>query len=383
MKTLREAALAFAVSTAFCAAGADLLLGAHDNKVYLDNGAVKVRPNASPDFITVIDIAAAPGKVLHKVAVPTSIVGPPNSIAMTRDGSIALVSAAQKIDPADPGKVVADNRVSVIDLQANPPKVIATLEAGAGASGISINRAGTLALVANRNEGTVSAFTISGKTVAPAGKVKLGDEKSGPCLAAFTPDGKRAIVTRDGDHQLSILNVDGATVTDAKRDFGVGIRPYGVEVAPDGSFAIVANVGRSNGDAETVSLVDLRADPPRVVDTVSLGQTHEGISLSPDGKHAVIVAHNGSNKPKSSPFYNTAGRAYLVRIEGARLARLNDVAIGTWSQGSAFSRDGKTVYVQNTVEQELQVLRLDGERLVDSGERLKIEGGSAALRTAW
>ena len=51
------------------------------------------------------------------------------------------------------------------------PKVVATLQAGMGASGVSINKAGTLALVANRDEGTVSIFAINGSTVTPAGKV--------------------------------------------------------------------------------------------------------------------------------------------------------------------------------------------------------------------
>jgi len=383
MNKLRSRLLALALAAAFPASAADIMLGAHDNKVYLDNGTVKVHATPAPDFITVIDISSASPKILAKVEVPTSIVGPPFSIAMTRDQSLALVTAAQKVDPADKTKTIADNKLSVIDLTAKPPKVIATLEAGAGASGVSINRTETLALVANRNEGTVSVFTISGKTLTPAGKIKLGDEKSGPSHVAFTPDGKRAIVTRDGDHFLSMLAIEGTQVTDAKRHFGAGFRPYGVEVSPDGTFAVAANVGRSVGDAETLSLVDLRANPPRVVDTIALGQTHEGLTLSPDGKLVVVVAHNGSNKKTDDPFYNKQGRIYLVRVDNGKLTRLSEAPIGTWAQGSAFSRDGKTVYVQNTVEQEIQVLRIEGDRIVDTNSRLKVDGGAAALRTAW
>jgi len=74
------------------------------------------------------------------------------------------------VDPGDPTKTVPDTRVSVIDLKASPPAVIATLEAGKSAAGISINRRGTLALVANRSEGTVSVFSISGKTVTPVAR---------------------------------------------------------------------------------------------------------------------------------------------------------------------------------------------------------------------
>jgi DNA-binding beta-propeller fold protein YncE len=383
MKKNQKVAIAAFVCLSFPAMAADIMLGVHDNKVYLENGVVKINSGAAPDFMTVIDVSASPPKVIGRVEVPTSIIGPPYSVAMTHDQALALVTAATKFDPADRTKTVVDNRMSVIDLKSNPPKVLATLEAGAGASGVSINRAGTLALVANRNEGTVSVFTISGTTVTAAGKVKLGDDKSGPSHVAFTPDGKRAIVTRDGDHFLSMLAIEGNTVTSANRDFGVGYRPYGVEVAPDGSFAVAANVGRSAGDAETVSLIDLRANPPRVVDTVAVGQTLEGITLSPDGKVAAVVAHNGSNKPSNSPFYNKAGTLVILKIENGKLSRLAEAPIGTWSQGSAFSRDGKTVYVQNTVEREIQVLKFDGARLSDGGQSLKIDGGAGALRTNW
>ena len=55
---------------------------------------------------------------------------------------------------------------------------------------------GTLALVANRSEGTVSVFSIAGHTLTPVGKISLGDEKSGPSHVAIAPDGKTALVER-------------------------------------------------------------------------------------------------------------------------------------------------------------------------------------------
>jgi len=94
-------------------------------------------------------------------------VGPPQNVAIAPDESIVLVSANMKLDPADPKKLVPDNRLTVLDLKGNPPAVIATLETGLGPAGISINRAGTLALVANRNDGTVSIFTISANSDRP------------------------------------------------------------------------------------------------------------------------------------------------------------------------------------------------------------------------
>ncbi|HUM17528.1 MAG TPA: YncE family protein [Candidatus Nitrosotalea sp.] len=363
-------------------AGAQWAVSSNDNKVVLDNGVVKVVPNPAPDTATIIDLGVTPPKVVAEFPVPGSVVGPPMSVAITPDEGLALITSSMKVDPADPTKTIPDNRLSVVDLKATPPKVIATLEAGKGAAGVSINRQGTLALVANRAEGTVSVFTVQGKTVAPAGLVRVGDEKSGPSHVVFTPDGKTALLTRDGDSMIAILSIDGGKVEYTKRDLSAGLRPYGLDVSADGSVAVVANIGRGNGDNDTVSVIDLRANPIRVVETVTVGQTPEGIMLSPDGKLCAVQVMNGSNKPRESPFYNANGKLLLYRVEGTRLVPVAAAWIGHWAQGIAFSADSRTILVQNMVEKDIQVFRWDGTNLQDTGQRIKTNGGPAAIRTA-
>ncbi len=361
---------------------AEIAISANDNKLALVNGAAQVVQNPAPDTVTIIDLGASPPRVVAEIPVPTSVVGPPVSVAITPDEGLALVTAAMKIDPSDKTKQVPDNKVSVIDLKATPPRVIATLEAGAGAAGLSINRQGTLALVANRSEGTVSVFSIQGKTVTPVGKVTIAPAASGVSHAVFAPDGKSALVTRDGDNFISVLSVDGTKVEYTKRDISTGLRPYGIDISRDGSVAVVANIGRGGGDNDTISLIDLKAKPPRAVETVTVGQTPEGVILSPDGKLAAVIVMNGSNKAKDSPFYNDAGKLVLYRVDGTRLIPVAAAWIGHWSQGAAFSKDGRTILVGNMVERNVQVLRWDGTSLTDRGERIRVNGGSAALRTA-
>ena len=363
-------------------APAQWAISSNDNKVILDNGVVKVVPDAAPDTVTIIDLGATPPKVIAELPVPGSVVGPPMSVAVTPDQGLALVTSSMKKDPADATKTVPDNRVSVVDLRATPPAVIATLQAGMGAAGVSINRQGTLALVANRAEGTVSVFTIQGKTVAPSSVVRLGDDKSGPSQPAFTRDGRAALVTRDGDSFISILTVDGTKVEYSKRDLSAGMRPYGLDVSADGSIAVVANIGRGQGDNDTVSVIDLQAQPVRVVETVVVGQTPEGIALSPDGKLCAVVVMNGSNKPRESPFYNANGKLLLYRVDGTKLVPAAAAWIGRWSQGIAFSADSRTILVQNMADRDIQVLRWDGSNLQDSGQRIKTNGGPAGIRTA-
>ncbi len=363
-------------------APAQWAISSNDNKVILDNGVVKVVPDAAPDTVTIIDLGATPPKVIAELPVPGSVVGPPMSVAVTPDQGLALVTSSMKKDPADATKTVPDNRVSVVDLRATPPAVIATLQAGMGAAGVSINRQGTLALVANRAEGTVSVFTIQGKTVAPSSVVRLGDDKSGPSQPAFTRDGRAALVTRDGDSFISILTVDGTKVEYSKRDLSAGMRPYGLDVSADGSIAVVANIGRGQGDNDTVSIIDLQAQPVRVVETVVVGQTPEGIALSPDGKLCAVVVMNGSNKPRESPFYNANGKLLLYRVDGTKLVPAAAAWIGRWSQGIAFSADSRTILVQNMADRDIQVLRWDGSNLQDTGQRIKTNGGPAGIRTA-
>ena len=364
------------------AAEAQLAISVNDNKVVLVNGAVQVVQNPAPDTLTVLDLKGGSPKVIAEIPVPASVVGPPLSVAITPDEGLALVTSAMKVDPADKTKTINDNRLSVVDLSSSPPRLLGTLETGAAPAGISINRQGNLALVANRGEGTVSVFTISGKTVSGLGKIAVGPANGGPSHVAITPDGKMALVTRDGDSYISVLSIDGTKVEYTKRDLAAGLRPYGLDISKNGAVAVVANIGRGLGDNDSVSVIDLKAKPPRVVETISVDQTPEGIKLSPDGTLMGVIVMNGSNKAKESPFYNDAGKLLLYRLDGTRLVALGAAWIGHWSQGVAFSPDNKVILVGNMVERNVQVLRWDDVSLKDLGERISVNGGSAAVRTA-
>src|SRR5262249_3932388 len=133
-------------------AGAQLAVSGNDNKVLNVNGVVTVVANPPPDTVSLIDLKQSPPKVIGEVQAPVSVVGPPLSIAVTPDESLALVTASSKVDPHDKTKQTPDNRVPVIYLK-TPPKVIATLEAGMGADDLSLNREGTLVFCANVMDG--------------------------------------------------------------------------------------------------------------------------------------------------------------------------------------------------------------------------------------
>lgn len=376
--------LAFAVSALpllTIGATAQIAVSANDNKAVLVNGANVVPDNPAADTVSVIDLGSAPPKVIGEVKAPASVVGPPQSVAVSRDESYALVTGAFKVDSADPKKAVPDSKLSVIDLKAKPPAVMATLEAGLGAAGVSINRAGTLALVANRSEGTVSVFTIAGNKLTPAGKIQLGDSKSGPCHVAFTPDGKMALVTRDGDNKVSILSVDGNKVEDSKMFMVGGVRPYSLEISSKGDVAVVSDQGGGQGDIDVINVIDLKVKPPRVVNTVSVGQTPEGVAMSHDGKHVAVTVMNGSNRPKNHPAYNDYGLLQVYAINGTDLTKVAEAKVGHWCQGAAWSKNNLTVVIQCMVEKNLLVFSFNGRKLRQVST-VPLSGGGAGLRTA-
>jgi DNA-binding beta-propeller fold protein YncE len=372
---------AAAAALAAGSAHAQLAVSANDNKIVLVNGAPTVVQKPQPDTVALIDLRARPPRLLRHIEVKTSVVGPPMSVAVTPDQRLLLVTAAMKVDPAAPERLVTDNKLSVVDLKAEPPAVIAELEAGAGAAGISITPDGRLALIANRNEGTVSVFRLQGQSVRKIDTLAIASPEAGVAHVAIAPDGRSALVMRDGDHTISMLAIAGEKVTQAGRDFGAGLKPYGAVITPDGRFAVIANLGLGRGDNDTVSLVDLALRPPRVVETYTVGQTPEGIAISPDGKLVAVVAMNGSNKPADSPFHSSVGRVVLMRVLRDRLQIVSDAPIGAWPQGAVFSGDSSLLLVQSMTERNIMVLAIEkGMTLRDTGHRIPLRGGGAALR---
>ena len=82
-------------------AWAQIAVSSNDHKVQQVNGVTSNADNPTPDSITILDLGQSPVKVLGTVNnVPGSVVGPPTSVAITPDESLALVAASTQIDQA-------------------------------------------------------------------------------------------------------------------------------------------------------------------------------------------------------------------------------------------------------------------------------------------
>jgi DNA-binding beta-propeller fold protein YncE len=115
---------------------------------------------------------------------------------------------------------------------------------------------------------------------------------------------------------------------------------------------------------DTISLIDLGGASPRVVDTVAVGLTPEGIAVSPDGLHVAVNLHAGSASPAASPEYRPNGEVQIWRISHGRLVMVARAPVGRWGQGIAWTADSRTLLVQSNVERRIDIFRFDGRRLV-------------------
>ena len=363
------------------ASHAQLAVSSNDNKARLINGVNTLVRNPAPDTVSIINMGSNPPRLVIELEAPGGWSAPPQSVAVAPDESIALVVSSTAIDPEDPGRTVFNDEVSVIDLQSNPPRVSNTVRAGSRASGVSINPAGTLALVANRAAGTVSVFSIENKSLRVIDEIKLCEDCM-PSLPVFTPDGRRALVTRNVDHKVSVLEVDGQMVRYSGIDISANMGPYSLDISPDGHYAVVANIGNGpTGGVDTVSVIDLQLEPPRLVNAITVGIIPEGLGLSPDGNYLAVPVMNGSNLPADAPWFHDNGWLKIYRMDGAELTLVDEIETGRWCQGVVWSDDSSRLAVQCAADLALELFEFDGETLRVAGV-IEVAGAPTGIRTA-
>jgi DNA-binding beta-propeller fold protein YncE len=359
-----------------------MIVGNDEKQGWDEAGRVVLGPHGK-DSVQVLDIGSDPlaPKVVVTLALDNTIAGPPVNLAITPDEKLALVAnSLNVVEEGGARKQVPDTRLFVIDLTSTPPKLVDTLNLGKQPSGLSINRAGNLALVANRADNSISVLRIAGQKVTLIDTVAIGESVA---HVRFTPDGKRALVAKFPNHKIALLQVEGEKVTYNKVDLAAGLWPYNVDVTPDGRLALTAdngNSGASDGQIDTVSVIDLELNPPRVVDKVVVGDGPEGLAVSPTGRHAVAVLLRGSNSAKNAYFYNRNGSVVLLKIDGKKIVRGNEVEVQGLPEGAVWSDDGRYLYVGNFIDRNVSILRLEGDTLVDTGKTFSLAGHPASMR---
>jgi YVTN family beta-propeller protein len=125
--------------------------------------------------------------------------------------------------------------------------------------------------------------------------------ESGPVRPlALSPDGTRLYVTNTPDDRLEIFSVAAGVLTHVG-SVPVGLEPVAVAARTDGEVWVVNHL------SDSVSVVDVAADPPRVVRTLLVGDEPRDIVFAgpqTDGAFTrafVTTARRGQNLPASVP----------------------------------------------------------------------------------
>jgi DNA-binding beta-propeller fold protein YncE len=386
MKRQLAAGICLALGCAASAAQAQYLVAGSDEKRGYDANGKMIELGPGRDTISLLDIRnRVMPHIIGTLPIKNSIHGPPTNLAITPDDRLALI--ANSVDSVADGnggwKTVPDNEIFLIDVLGNPPKLIGTVTVGKQPSGMAIDRSGNFALVADRADDAVSLLNVNGKTrtASLVATVPMSIPDADPTAVAITPDSKRALVTLTHVNKVALLAVDNGKLTDTGYAMTTGIFPYNVQITPDGKLGLVNNQGSSasDGQADTLSVIDLEQNPPRVVDQVMVGDGPEGLAVSPAGGYAASLLLNGTGSPKAAFYHHEHSLVALLKIEGKKVRKVAETPIEGGAEGIAFSPDGRFLYVGSFGQGELAILRLQGEKLMPVGT-LKLPGHPASLR---
>ncbi|WP_019906638.1 YncE family protein [Methylobacterium sp. 77] len=358
-----------------------LLVGLDGKTFFLRDGG---RNGANGhDAVAVVDVSdEARPRLAHLLPLDNSVYGPPTNLQITPDGRLGLVASSVVMrQEGEAWYAQADDRLHVIDLLADPPRLVETIRVGRQPSGLAIARTGDFALVANREGRSVTVLSIAGTSVRVMATVDVGDEAA---AVAIAPDGRRAYVAKNKAAKVGILAIDGTHATyDPVLDLPVGPGIYGLDVTPDGRLALAANTGAepSDGHADSISVIRADGKRPVVIDHLGIGDTPETLAISPDGRHAAVAVVRGSSAPAHAPGYTPTGAIALLTLDqSGAVRRTGEAEAGAVTQGIAFSPSGSHVYIGNYVDRTIGVYRIEGDTVRDTGYRLDLPGQPASMR---
>ena len=357
----------------------DILVGIDNKITYGPQGQINGPPGN--DAVLVVDISdPAKPKIRASLPLTNSLLGPPTNLQITPDGRLGLVAnSVVNVQEGNSWKAVPDDKLYVIDLTADPPKLIDTVAVGRQPSGLSISAKGDLALIANRDGKSVSVVSIQGMTVKAVGEVALEQQAA---AVAIAPDGKRAFVCLNLVNKIGVLAIDGEKVTyDKSMDIPSALNPYNIDVTPDGKYVIASNTGAGKNNADAEVVIDATGPHPHVIDVMSPGTGPEGFAISPNGKIAAAPLLLGTGANDGDWFKTKAGELVVMSIGAdGKLTVTARAPLGGLPEGIAYSANSEYLYVGNYFDKDMQVFHLANGTLTEAGPRLKLPGQPASMR---
>ena len=134
--------------------------------------------------------------------------------------------------------------------------------------------------------------------------------------------------------------------------------PTNLAIAPNGSIALVANsmtVTEENGTrkmmpTDKLFVIDLKASPPKLVQTLTLGKQPSGLSFSPKGDMALVC--------------NRAdGTISVLKIDGTQVTQTGTVPISPGVAHVEFTPDGRHALAVKSPDNKVALLDVDGDKV--------------------
>jgi len=378
---LRAVLLAAVMTMVPVAAFADMAISGQDGKQVRAGDGLPMKP--TPDSVAMIAFSSTTApKVIGMIEVCSTQMGPPSALAVAPDYSFVLAACPQKF--GTDGKLTAANTVAVIGLDdPTKPKLLQTVQAGMGATGIYLDKKLRFALVTGVGDDTITLFAIKDRHLTQASQVKL-EAKAEPRDVIIARDGKTAYALRFGDGKVTKLAIKGDQLSRVT-DFTVGTQPDGGSLTHDGRYLIVNNFGGSPDTAKGSAATTVTdTSTGKITYAVEVGALPEAVVLSPDGKYVALVVGNGSATVRNAPNYNSVfGKLSLFAVGKGKLDHIADAQLGHACQGAVWSDDGKRLLVQCSVERDIRVFDFDGKALSERPEAaLKMESRPGAMVTS-
>jgi len=346
----------------------------------LATGRLGERIPGAQDTLTVLALPIRePSTPWAQIHVSNSVIGPPNALAVSRDGNTAFVVESR--GPAPEGAVMVDELPAgrllfAVDMT-DPlsPRIVGTVDVGNNPTAVDVHPAGDLAAVAtSQPQEQIVIVPIEGNALGqPLTWPLLGVDDtaavpscvswhpSGDLLALTLPDYDLVVFlqfTRDQNENSMGLRLFGEPVR-------VGKYPYSGRFTPDGRYYITTDlqwgrdveefrVGAPEGRLTVIRVADSvspQADPAtavhRVVSSATVGVSPEGLAISPDGRYIVTANLRRSYLDETDPRLTPGGSLSLLTLD-ARSGELTPIAeydLDGMPEGIAFDAAGNFVVV--------------------------------------
>ena len=159
-------------------------------------------------------------QILYYIEHPSGYVNP-YDIAITPDGTKALMTGFR-----DPGYLI------VLDLTQSPITIEDTLSVGRFPRGVAITPDGSMAIVANHDDGTLSVFDLTQSPIPSGYTVPTDPITPFPTYIAITPDGTKAYVgIASADNVVDVFDLTETPIEYIDRI--ASISAEGIAITPD------------------------------------------------------------------------------------------------------------------------------------------------------